>query len=101
MRQAAPPYPEIDLREPPPREPRPVEATAFVEELPRVCGSLVQLWGTSGFDDYLNRLIIDERGTRQGFSLQVMDELLFLGSISRRKARLVGTSPPLKHPQVK
>ena len=101
LRQPASMYPVIDLSEPPPKEPRRVEAKAFVEELPRICETLFQLWGANGFDEYLNRLIIDDRGTRQGFSTEVMEELLFLGRISRGKARLIGVPPPVNHPKVR
>lgn len=101
LRQPASMFPVIDLSEPPPKEPRRIDAKAFVEDLPRICESLFKLWGAHGFDEYLNRLIIDERGTRQGFSTDVMEELLFLGRISRGKARLIGTQPPVDHPKVR
>ena len=101
LRQPASMFPVIDLSEPPPRQPRRIEAKAFVEDLPRICESLFRLWGANGFDEYVTRLIIDERGTRQGFSPDVMEELLFLGRISRSKARLIGTEPPVRHPKVR
>lgn len=101
MRQPASLFPVIDLSDPPPKEPRRIEARAFVEDMPRICETLFTLWGANGFDEYLNRLIIDERGTRQGFTTEVMDELLFLGRISRGRARLIGTTPPVIHPKVR
>lgn len=53
-----------------------------VERLyPRICTGLVQLWFRAGIDTYLNSLILDDRMDRQGFPVEVFDELLFLSEL--------------------
>ncbi len=97
-------FPELDLNElaePVRKPPSRVETRAAIEEMPRICASLLTLWGAHDLDQYLNRLIIDDRGTRQGFTPEVMEELLFLGRITRSKARLISVPPPLAHPKVR
>ena len=39
---------------------------------------IAQLWGTSQLDTYLQELLIDRRGGRQGFAPEVMRDLMFL-----------------------
>jgi len=94
-------FPALDLSEPEKPPPKRLETKASVEDLPRIMETLLKLWGHSTFDEYLDRLVIDERGNRQGFSPDVMEELLFLGRISRGKLRLIGVPPPIQHPKVK
>jgi len=96
-------FPELDLSEPVEvRKPASrIEARAAVEDMPRICEAILTLWGANDLDQYLNRLIIDDRGTRAGFSPEVMEELLFLGRITRSKVRLMGVPPPVTHPKVR
>ena len=42
-----------------------------------------QLWGTPECEGYLNTLVIDTRGNRQGFPAPMMEELLYLGRLAR------------------
>jgi hypothetical protein len=46
-----------------------------------VLNHLMQLWNTPKFDAYMHDLMIDHRGGRQGFSLKVVEELLFLSKL--------------------
>lgn len=48
---------------------------------PRVCARLVQMWFRDGIDAYLDGLILDDRFDRQGFPIEVIDELLFLSEL--------------------
>jgi hypothetical protein len=79
-------FPEIldDAGEP---EPLPetikVEARAAVEDIPRVMHRIRMMWFYPECEDMLDKLIIDDRGNRAGFSKEVMEELLFLASLSR------------------
>lgn len=53
-----------------------------IESLPHVCERIQALWGTEACYHYIQELLRDNRGgTRQGFPLQVVDELLFLSEI--------------------
>src|SRR5512145_2190272 len=45
---------------------------------PRILERIAQLWGTSQLDGYLQELLIDSRGGRQGFAPEVMSDLMFL-----------------------
>ncbi len=86
-------FPTLQLEEPPPRQPRKVQARAAVEDMPRVLEQLTATWGTEAFDRLAQRLIIDERGNRQGFSEAVMEELMMLARLSRGRALLMGVGP--------
>lgn len=48
---------------------------------PRICAGLVQMWFRDGIDAYLDGLILDDRFDRQGFPIEVIDELLFLSEL--------------------
>ncbi|WP_303783734.1 FimV family protein [Azovibrio restrictus] len=53
-----------------------------IESLPHICERIQVLWGTEACYRYIQELLRDNRGgTRQGFPLQVVDELLFLSEI--------------------
>ena len=72
---------EIDrmaTRKPAPRAPRaepfPIVAAAY----PRVADRIRTLWGTPQCDAYLDELLIDRRGGRQGFPPDVVSALLLL-----------------------
>lgn len=47
-------------------------------EFPRIHQQLVPLWGTPAGETYLDSLIVDDRGNRQGFPADVMRGLLVL-----------------------
>jgi len=61
----------------------PVVATlSFLEEKhPRIFNKISDQWPTMQCNAFLDSLIIDERGVRQGFSPDVMSEILFLKEI--------------------
>lgn len=73
---------------------------------PRILANILKKWETPREEqDYLNDLVVDARGDRQGFPTQVMEELLFISAVyhrwlndRRRKAdpkRLAELSPNL------
>ena len=60
-----------------------IDVVCALEEYPRICARVQQLWGTAGCEAYLNTLVIDTRGNRKGFPAPMMEELLYLGRLAR------------------
>lgn len=60
-----------------------VEVQAAIEDYPRICARIQQLWGSPECEGYINNLVIDTRGNRKGFPPAVMEELLYLGRLAR------------------
>jgi len=55
------------------------EGPETLEHLPHIIAKLQDLWGTRDSQSYLYRLLHDNRnGTRQGFSIAVVDEIMIL-----------------------
>jgi ankyrin repeat protein len=52
--------------------------TRLDERHPHILERIAQLWGTSQIDQYLQELLLDTRGDRQGFAPEVMSDLMFL-----------------------
>jgi hypothetical protein len=56
-----------------------IQPRALLERFPRVANKLARLWGDAeSVADYLDQLLIDRRGKRQGFPPDVQNELLNL-----------------------
>jgi hypothetical protein len=55
--------------------------SALERHHPHVVERLVLLWGFSECGTWLDSLVIDWRGNRNGFKREVMDELLFLHAL--------------------
>ncbi|MCW5623611.1 MAG: hypothetical protein KIT73_02710, partial [Burkholderiales bacterium] len=82
-------FPPIDLmNDPPPKPPETITARAALEDMPRIMDRIVEYWESGAADPYMTRLIIDDRGDRKGFSMEVMDELLFLARLIRTRTLL-------------
>jgi hypothetical protein len=64
------------------KEPSVSNARAAIEAYPHLLQPLCTLWGHPEFDRYVNRLLVDERGGRKGFSAEVVEELLFLAQLN-------------------
>jgi hypothetical protein len=58
---------------------------------PRIAETVRDLWGKPELDRYLDRLLIDERGGRQGFPPEVLEALL---ALSRQHGERFGFPPP-------
>lgn len=56
---------------------------AALERFPRVLQRITLSWGDAECDTILSDLIIDDRGGRQGFPADVVNELLFLTKLAR------------------
>lgn len=60
-----------------------IDVAAAIEDYPRICKRIEQLWGSPECEGYINNLVIDTRGNRKGFPPAVMEELLYLGRLAR------------------
>ncbi|MGH8664319.1 MAG: hypothetical protein ACREUX_08620 [Burkholderiales bacterium] len=60
-----------------------LQVRAALEDYPRISTRIQQLWGTPDCEGYLNSLVLDTRGDRQGFPPATMEELLYLGRLAR------------------
>jgi len=53
-----------------------------IEQMPHLAKTLTELWGTPACQAYLEKLLRDNRdGTREGFPLSAIDEILVLAAI--------------------
>lgn len=48
------------------------------KKFPHVARNITLMWGCPELVDYINQLIVDDRGERHGFPTEVLDEMLFL-----------------------
>jgi hypothetical protein len=56
-----------------------VQPTALVRHFPRIANLIVATWGErKTFDAYMESLLTDKRGNRQGFPPEVLTELMAL-----------------------
>lgn len=72
---------EIDrmvVRKPVASPPRPEAFPIVARAFPRIASRIRELWGTPACDQYLDQLLIDDRGNRQGFPPPVVSALLAL-----------------------
>ena len=53
-------------------DPWPIIERAF----PRIAATIRDQWGKRALDDYLSKLVVDDRGTRQGFPLEVLSAIM-------------------------
>lgn len=51
------------------------------KSFPRIVEKLILLWGHDGVSPYLSHLLIDDRGDRQGFTSDIMAEIMFLNNL--------------------
>jgi hypothetical protein len=70
-------------------DPWPVIACRF----PRIAETIRERWGKRVLDDYLAKLVIDERGDRQGFP---MDVLWAIMEVARLHAAQFGLTAPVR-----
>jgi hypothetical protein len=60
-------------------EPVQPSGPAHIEDMPRIMQQIVELWPNGKVTQFIHELLRDNRGgARQGFSLSVVEELLFL-----------------------
>jgi len=60
----------------------PTHALSVIQQhFERIAQSINQFWGSEHFDSYIEKLLIDERGSRQGFPPEVAEALLRLSRL--------------------
>ncbi|HEX4325773.1 MAG TPA: hypothetical protein VH105_03095 [Burkholderiales bacterium] len=57
--------------------------SSLEQKYPRVTLELVERWGKPSLEGFLDNLILDSRGNRQGFAPEAMEELLLLYNVHR------------------
>jgi len=50
-------------------------------QFPHIAQKLTEKWGTPDVETYLANLMVDQRGSRQGFPSDVAEELMLLDTI--------------------
>jgi hypothetical protein len=60
---------------------------------PRIAATIREHWGKRALDDYFSKLVIDERGGRQGFP---MDVLWAIMEVARLHAAQFGLATPIR-----
>ena len=66
------------------------------QQFPHVCRKVALTWGSDACAQYLNNLLICDRETRQGFPLDIVEDLLLLYIINEKVARRIPALPPLQ-----
>lgn len=62
--------------------PTPIHATAALEKIPHLMQRLLLMWHQPGCEEFLDKLLVDDRGNRRGFPPDVVDELLMLMDVN-------------------
>lgn len=74
--------PATDIK---PCQPETIHIKSALETIfPNIAVNLTLVWGNPECEDYLNKLMINNRSNRQGFSLDVMSELMLLIEMTDR-----------------
>jgi len=81
------------LRDAERRKDRPDPWPIIERSFPRIAATIREQWGKRWLDDYLAKLVIDERGGRQGFP---MDALSAIMEVARLHAEQFGLSTPIR-----
>ncbi len=87
-----PPLPQLDSalvetfldarhKRPPPPESLDVKSAIEVA-FPKIMEKIILIWGHPECEKFLNNLMIDDRGNRQGFNMNVMGELMLLAALA-------------------
>jgi hypothetical protein len=71
--------------------------TELERKFPRIIERIVELWNKFELDDYLNEIMIDDRGNRQGFPEEVASEILFLRALHGYHMRGANEAKPNAH----
>jgi hypothetical protein len=60
---------------------------------PRIAATIRDQWGKRWLDDYLGKLVIDDRGDRQGFPLDVLSAIM---EVARLHSQQFGLEKPIR-----
>lgn len=61
-------------------------------QFPRIVEHLVELWQSGACDEYLKKLLLDDRGDRHGFPPEIVDDLILLDAIHWSHSHEDGTA---------
>ena len=56
-------------------------ASEIEKNFPRIVEKITMLWGHEGIAAFLSHLLIDDRGDRQGFTGEIMAEIMLLNNL--------------------
>lgn len=65
-------------------DPWPIIETRF----PRIAAIIREHWGKRALDDYFGKLVIDDRGGRQGFPIEVLSAIMEVGRLHADQFKL-------------
>jgi hypothetical protein len=60
---------------------------------PRIAATIREQWGKRWLDDYLGKLVIDDRGDRQGFQLETLSAIM---EVARLHSQQFGLEKPIR-----
>jgi alkylation response protein AidB-like acyl-CoA dehydrogenase len=81
------------LREAERQRDRPDPWPIIERSFPRIAAHIREHWGKRALDDYFGKLVIDERGGRQGFPMEVLAAIM---EIARLHAQQFGLDKPVR-----
>jgi hypothetical protein len=67
------------------------EISAIEKHFPRIASEIVTRWADKDGDNYIDNLLLDDRGDRMGFPSDVLNELMFLAGVRWHLSHLCGT----------
>jgi hypothetical protein len=67
------------------------EISALEKHFPRIANDMCTYWGSQEIDNYIDNMLLDDRGDRMGFPIDVLEELMFLAGIRWHLNHLCGT----------
>ena len=82
------------LREAERQKERPDPWPIIEQSFPRIAAHIREQWGKRALDDYFSGLVIDRRGNRQGFPVEVLSAIM---EVARLHANQFGLGTPV-HP---
>jgi hypothetical protein len=76
------------------RQKEPPDPWPMIERnFPRIAATIREQWGKRSLDDYFAKLVVNDRGTRQGFPMEVLGAIL---EVSRLHADQFGLRTPVR-----
>lgn len=81
------------LRDAERRKERPDPWPIIERNFPRIAATIRERWGKRSLDDYFAKLVVDERGTRQGFPVEVLAAIM---EVARLHAEQFGLEKPIR-----
>ena len=61
-------------------------------KFPRIFNKIVSMWGNTELDSFMEGLMVDDRGGRKGFPMDVMNDILLLSRLHEQVRALAGAA---------